>query len=463
MSEFVTPIIPTKQVFTGYKDELDFKAICIFSAIGFFLDDDTYYKGLKTLRPASIYTKDSYGNYHFKESYFKWTYNPVDRSLKDFTDEFAELFEILLKKNVGGKKVILPLSGGLDSRTLACGLSNIGADVNSYSYMFLNGHDEVSYSRKIAEVCKFPFNEYIIPSGYLWSRINDISRLNECYADFTHPRQLAWIDRHAELGEQFVLGHWGDVLFDNMGVSDNLSIDERVQFLKRSIIKKGGLELASALWNNWSLDGKFEDYLDNRLANLLKSINIGNSANAQLRAFKSLYWASRWTSVNLSVFSSVRPIYLPYYENAMCQFVCSVPEKFLADRQIQIEYLKSRGKKLAKIEWQSHRPFNLYTYKYNRFPFNTPFRVSNVIKGRLSSKRIIQRNWELQFVGDENDRNLRDWLFNNEVMSQYISPDLVKNFYQRFSNGEDVKYSHAVSTLLTISAFFKNQFKINKA
>ena len=50
-----TSIIPQKQTFVKVKNsnELDLEAICVFVAIGFFLDDDTYWKNKKILTPGS--------------------------------------------------------------------------------------------------------------------------------------------------------------------------------------------------------------------------------------------------------------------------------------------------------------------------------------------------------------------------------------------------------------------------
>ena len=57
MHQIKTPIIPIVQTFINVKDqphELDYKAISVFSALGFFLDTDTYWKDKKVLPPASI-------------------------------------------------------------------------------------------------------------------------------------------------------------------------------------------------------------------------------------------------------------------------------------------------------------------------------------------------------------------------------------------------------------------------
>ncbi|NHN26172.1 asparagine synthetase B family protein [Flavobacterium jejuense] len=449
-----TPIIPNKLLFLGERKKLHYEAICVFAATGFFLEDDTYYKEQKVLKPATSYSIEE-NRIVTEDAYFKWHYSPVERPLEQIVQEFATLFETIIKEQVLDKTVILPLSGGLDSRTQAAALYHLGNKVNSYSYEFQNGHNETHYSEKIAKACNFSFQKWQVTAGYLWDAIEDLAKINQCYSEFTHPRQMAFIDKYATMGDVFSLGHWGDVLFDDMQVADDLSNEEQVTILLKKVVKKGGLELANNLWKSWSLEGEFEDYLKNRIRVLLGEINITSNANAQIRAFKSLYWAPRWTSTNLSVFESVKPISLPYYDNRMCEFICTIPEKYLAGRQIQIEYLKLRMPALAKITWQDHRPFNLYHYKYNKFPYNFPYRVFDKLKRVVSNKKFIQRNWELQFLGKENEKELEKWLFENDCFKELINEELLKGFYLDFNQKEAVYYSHAVSMLLTLSLFTK--------
>lgn len=456
MKEIKTPIIPSKVTFLGEPKTLDVKAICVFSALGFFLDDDSYFVEQKALQPATYYRLDAQNNVQSKQSYFKWHYTPEARSLKQLTEEFAFLFEQILKEQSENKKVILPLSGGLDSRSQACGLHHIGAEVQSYSYSFEGGHKETNYSKKIAQVCGFPFQALTVPKGYLWDKVDLLAQINGCYSDFTHPRQMAFIDKYAAMGDVFSLGHWGDVLFDDMGVPDDLSFEAQVELLFKKVVKKGGLELATELWTAWNLEGTFKDYLHERLSTLLKKINIPESANAQIRAFKSVYWAPRWTSVNLSVFESQKPIAVPYYDNRLCEFICSVPEAHLAQRQIQIEYIKMRNPALAKIAWQSQKPFNLYNYHWNRTPFNVPYKIVDKAQRMLSTQKFVQRNWELQFLGTENEKHLQQYLFQNEKMNTVIPKRVTEDFYKKFQQENDVYYSHSISMLLTLSLFFSS-------
>lgn len=431
----------------GEVGEFDRKAICVFATIGFFLEKDTYYVTQRMLCLATTYQLDTHAN---TKEWFQWHYSPRKISLQQAVDEFAHLFETVIYDQVGNRKVILPLSGGLDSRTQAAALKHLKKDVHAYGYAFEDGHDETEYGKRIAKACGFPFEDWKVPNGYLWKCIEQLAHINGCYTEFTHPRQMAFVDHYAALGDVFSLGHWGDVLFDDMGVADDLPFEKQVEVVLKKIVKKGGLELGSSLWQAWGLEGDFRDYLTERVRKLLLDIDIPHSANARIRAFKSLYWAPRWTAVNLSVFESVRPITVPYFDNRMCEFICTVPEKYLAKRQIQIEYLKRRAPELARIPWQEHRPFNLYNYKWDKAPYNWPYRAVSKFKRMISSKKVIQRNWELQFLGVDNATHLEHYLFSNPTLSNWVPRDVVDRFYKNFKN-EPVYYSHPVSMLLTLS------------
>ena len=450
--QITNPIIPAKatEILTTANAELDFKAICVFTAIGFFLDDDTYWTHKKILQPASKSTIEN-NKLVKSESYFKWHYSPRNISFNEALDEFTTLFETIISEQTKGQKVILPLSGGLDSRTQAVALARIGADVNCYSYEFANGYPETTIAKKIAEICGFDFQSFTINKGYLWNVLDGLADLNKCYSDFTSPRQMAIIGEFSEMGDVFSLGHWGDVLFDSYNV-DELSHEEQVQFLTRKLLKRGGLQFATDLWNSWDLNGDFKTYFDNRISDLLSTIKIDNT-NARLRAFKSKYWAPRWTSVNLSIFESVKPIALPYYDNRMCEFICTIPEAFLKDRQLQIEYIKSRNPELAKLVWQDKRPYNLNNYKTPNMAKTYSYRILNKLN-RTSSKVIgkpyVQRNWELNFLGATNKKKLKS-VFEYSEIDTLVSAKIINKCIRDFYSKNPLENAHALNILLVLA------------
>lgn len=454
-----TSIIPDKQAFYNIpgSSDPDLKAICIFAATGFFLGNDTYFCDKKVLQPATEYETDENNFIISSNEYWQWHYAPRDISLQQATEEFAHLFEKISTEKLKNKKIILPLSGGLDSRTQAAALKG-DSNVNAYSYKFADSFDETKYGKKISEVKSFNFREYVIPKGYLWKVIDRLSEINKCYADFTNPRQMAVIDEVAKLGDAFYLGHWGDVLFDGSGVEDNISFEEQVKVIQKKIIKRGGAEFAESLWKQWGIDGSFEKYLSDRISVLLQKIKIEN-ANSRIRAFKSLYWAPRWTSVNMEVFSKYREVVLPYYDDEMCKFICTIPENLLSSRKTQIEYIKMKNPQLAEISWQNYDPLNLYNYtdfnNKSRIPSRAYKKLKRLAGEKILGKKITTRNWEIQFTGEENDKNLRMHLFDNKKLTDFISEELITEYYKKFREKDSLHYAHPVNMLLTISMFCK--------
>lgn len=450
------PIIPTHQHFVKIDapHELDLKAICIFAATGFFLGTDTYWKNLKVLPPGTENMVDENSFWLDSKPWFRWYYEPRNINFDQALDEFTALFEQICKEQAGDKPVLLPLSGGLDSRTQAVAFSKVDNPVTAYSYSFANGYPETKIARKMAAVYGYDFKELTIPHGYLWNTIDDLAELNGCYSDFTHPRQMAVLDDFKAMNGVFSLGHWGDVFFDRGAAKGTTKADIKPT-LYSLMVKKGGRELATALWEYWQLEGDFDDYLMMRIDDILKDIAI-TDVSAKVRAFKTSTWAARWTTVNHCVFEAAHPFQLPYYDERMCEFVCQTPEAFLADRLLQIEYIKKQSPQMAKITWQAQKPYNLYTYQKNKSPHNLPFRVADKVRRTVNQKRgkpLVQRNWELQFLGSENDAQLQHRIFDANL-HPFLSKELITRFYNAFRNVDAVRYAHPLSMLLTLSVWY---------
>lgn len=458
MKTVKTSIIPTHQQFVKVHapHEMDKKAICIFAATGFFLGTDTYWKDLKVLSPGTINTIDEDGFLIDSKPWFKWYHKPRDISFEVALEEFTELFENICAEQAGDKRVLLPLSGGLDSRTQAIAFSKLKNPVTAYSYSFKDGFSESGISKKVAKVYDFDFKEIIIQPGYLWPKLQDLTDLNHCYSEFTHPRQMAALDEFKKMEGVFSLGHWGDVLFDR-GAAEGTKKEKEMKHLYHKVVKQGGLELANALWSTWELEGNFDEYLKSRMQTILDDIKIENTS-ARMRAFKSTSWAPRWTTVSLSVFGAAHPYELPYYDDRMCEFICTVPEEYLADRRLQIEYIKQQSPALAKITWEAQRPYNLYNYHDNKAPHNLPYRIANKLKRIIKAKMgkpLIQRNWELQFLGMDNDEKLQGHLF-GENLHPFLPKELLARFYNKFKTGDAVTYSHPLSMLLTLAVWYRD-------
>ena len=93
----------------------------------------------------------------------------------------------------------------------------------------------------------------------------------------------------------------------------------------------------------------------------------------------------------------------------------------------------------------------------NKVPYNLPYRVADKLKRELKGafgNPHIQRNFELQFLGKDNDKKLRQYLYETSYLD-FIPETIITSFYDKFKNEDYVKYSHSVSQLLTLSLWHK--------
>lgn len=467
MTKITLPIIPINQIFYNsaskeviswpiyHNGALDYKSIATFCSLGFMLDDDTYYDDIKVCKPSTEYHINEKNQIISQQKTWNWHYSPKEGSFNKIVDEFSHLMDNLIKKKINDKSILLPLSGGLDSRTLFVPVKTKSNLILS-SYEFEEGFSETETAKELSQQFSIPLFTQKIQRGYLWNKIDELYEFNHCFTDFTHPRQVDAINNWKGLGEVILLGHWGDVLFDKQANSDNISNDEQIIQLKKKIIKSGGSELANDLWKIWSIEGSFESYITERLEKLYNNIEVDHPS-ARMRAFKSLYWAPRWTSINLSIFNKAGEIVLPYYSDEMCKFICTVSERYLEGRKIQIEYIKKNCPEAARLPWQKYNPLNLYQYQRFNQPqyfFVRALKKINRIFQRflLISPDQITRNWELQFLGDQNFTQLKKNLLGENKFNQLIPPNIIEDYLEKFQVNP-VKYAHPLSMLLTLAVF----------
>ena len=250
-------------------------------------------------------------------------------------------------------------------------------------------------------------------------------------------------------------GSIGDILFDSFEIPRTANIDGQVNKVVDLIVKPGGKEIANELWQYWNLNGSFEQSLNDNIRNKLYDIEIDNPSNC-IRAFKTVHYVRNWTNVNMKIFSEYKQVYASYHDSKMRDFICTIPESHLSNRKIQINYIKQKAPELAKIPWQNY-DLNLYEYhKFNgRYLPRRGYRYfKRIFREKILRKTpIIQRNWELQFLGEKNDKNLKKWLFESPTLYQIVPKDIVEDYYQKFKKHNSVKYSHPVSMLLTLAVW----------
>ena len=109
-----------------------------------------------------------------------------------------------------------------------------------------------------------------------------------------------------------------------------------------------------------------------------------------------------------------------------------IPEKYLADRLIQIEYIKRKSHELAQIPWQTYHPRNLYNYNQKDLIselIGTANSLRRKAKELITNRFMTMRNWEIQYLGKDNESHLREAIFNDKgIAPKEVSEEFLKYF-----------------------------------
>lgn len=431
--------------------KLDWEGITGFMAMGFFPGNTTYLEGISVLEPASYYVFDERLDMIAHKHYWEWKYNPIDRKVSEQYDELHAILASILATTTDGKKVAIPVSGGLDSRTLAGVLSknNTAKSIWAYSYGFNRGSQETKIASKIAAVTDFEFNGYVVPP-YLFHKADIITDAVELFQYIDGTRQASVLQPLQERAEVVIGGHWGDVWMDDMGMSE---MDE-MTFFNKKIIKKGSKWLLENICKPYYAN--YDSFLNNYFNNWTYNYRHIADADYRMKIFKTDQWSFRWTIPSIRMYqAAVMPV-LPFYDKRIVDFFSAIPTHVLKNRQFQVDYLKAYHPKLAAIKWQEYDS-NLYNYQQfnNR---NIAYRAVKKAQSLLTAKKQITRNWELFYLNDEGRKGLEEILLHNKPFLDIVPENIIRELMNDLYDYPNASNGYKISMLHTLARFMKKVF-----
>ena len=433
--------------------QLDWEGLATFFAFGFFLDDRTYYQDIRILQPASVYRLGADGTLKTHQRYWCWRHEVDEQRTYEQT---VEQYDALLRQAVSrclSDRVILPLSGGLDSRSLAYAMSR-GADTESYSYGYTPDSVETRIASQIAHAQEFSFQSHVI-EPYLFLRLPEIVTALHGSQDVTQARQMsvnAWVGERADA---VLTGLWGDVWCDQMGAAEGLPPDTTIEELALKRFQKRGRDwLLEHLVAPHFAQVNLPDYLLGRVGAGIAEFDSIQDVDFRIKAYKTSRWAFRWSNASLRGFALGAVPRVPYYDVDLVDFFCTVPTAFVRDRRIQIDHLKRFAPDLAAIRWQQ-AGVNLRLSPYARW-LTLPGRISGKIQRTLNHQRPIQRNWEVQFLSPGGRQQLEQHLLDGRSeLCQLVASAQINQMIEDFYADPNAANGYTVSMLLTFAAWLE--------
>ncbi|HEY4378074.1 MAG TPA: asparagine synthase-related protein, partial [Acidimicrobiales bacterium] len=341
----------------GSARTLDWEAITGFCGFGFYPADRTMFDDVRILRPATWTTFDDRGTVLSASRYWDWTYTPDGhRSDDELVDEFHDVWQRTIATQFGTRQVVVPVSGGLDSRTvLAAAVPADGSATpwraRAFTYGYTSGSAEIRISRRVARARGVEATPFVV-EPYLFDRLGEVEEAVEGFQSVSVARQAGISGPLAAMGDRVVGGHWGDVWFDSAGgSSSDGSLDSLVEIAHGKFAKRG---------RQWLLEHLCAPHLVTTPDHVLRSFlrdELGRlpdleDPDAMLRALKTDQWSFRWTLASVRAYQLGLPTLLPFYANDVVDFFQRVPSDRLGGRRLQVAYLRRHHRDLAKVTWQ---------------------------------------------------------------------------------------------------------------
>jgi len=439
--------------FAGTK-ELDWEGITGFLSMGFFPEDKTYLKTIKIFKPASCYCFNEQLQLVNYQRYWNWSHQPQEYSVNKHINKLNEVLIATLGEAIKGKRVALPISGGLDSRVLSGVTSQIlHGDVSklwSFSYGYSDTSVETIIAKQIANSRKIPFDNYVVPN-YLFDKINTITESVELFQYVDGTRQAFMNEMLDRKSDVVIGGHWGDVWMDDMGIEDDASKNEDDTLLfafRKKIIKKGSSWLMNEVCKPYIKDS--EDYLNSYFTDYINKYKYIKDPDFRMKIFKTDQWSFRWTLASIRMYQAGAFPVLPFYDRRIVELFTTIKTSEVKKRYLEVEYIKAFHPDLAKIKWQEYNS-NLYNYKFfsNR---NIAYRVADKLKRSVVKNSVVRRNWEIFYLNPAGREHLEQELLNPKF-SAIVSAGKIRQLINELYDAPSASNGYAISMLLTFSQF----------
>lgn len=295
-----------------------------FLACGYLSGSETLVEGCSVVSPASIVSFDK-GRIN-EEIYSSRTFTKSNAS-KDYQEICFDITTRMakrLKEISSGREIVIPLSGGYDSRFIVCICKMFGiSNVKCYTYG-IKGSFEASVAMEVAEKLKIPIyfiessedkwkeifqkdivKEYLIYGG----NIDSVAHLQDFFAVY-ELKKCGMVSENAI----FVPGHSGDMLAGSHFLP---------YITKNNLVK--------SVYDKYFIINVLNKKDEGKLKNILKSELCVNGINTQEECYEAIYrWNIKCRQPNY-IINSVRAYeffgyswWLPLWDDEFVRFWSSI-------------------------------------------------------------------------------------------------------------------------------------------
>lgn len=399
-----------------------------FLVTGYVTGNETLFKYIYQIRAGEyfIYNKsDGSLKTYYYHRYLHGNYlsEPDEVLLSRLDDIMLRVFKRLID-TAGGDQLVVPLSGGLDSRIIVAMLKRLGVkDVICFSYG-RKGNYEAEISRQVAEAVGYQwyFIEYTKEKMYNWYNSDEMKEYSDYAGNLTSLPHIQDYFAVKELKEKglisekavFVPGHSGDMLAGSWIPDDSSSKLDNYNRFFEYIIKRH-----YSLWNwNVMANKEFESVFQtkiNRSINNIHSSDFDDFVNAmELFNFNERQAKFIVNSVRVYEHYNYR-WWLPFWDNELIDFFKEVSLK---------ERINCRLYRLYVTEILFTNGLSNLCHIFCTTPFSPPKQFTDKINLFFKS---IQNRYLIRSVYDKNSLFVRTFIHIDKIFKSPFLNTVFKN------------------------------------
>lgn len=340
-----------------------------FLVTGFVTGRDTLFDGIEQIQAGEFLLHDKrtgktdlYPHYQYRhEEIFSVSEEQmIERMDEVCTNVFKRLIETTVDQ---GKHIVVPLSGGLDSRILVAMLKRLGVeDVTCFTYGIRNNR-ESRFSKEVAGALGYPwyFVEYTAAKWeetYRSPELTELLRYSGNLSALPHVQDLPAVRELKKQGiipetSVFVPGHGADVLSGckiphSYDLRGGCTAEEAVHYV---------LADHHSYWD-WGNDGPLKRIFEERVRAIIPAVRAGDRESGA-NAIEYFDYRERQAKY---IINSVRTYEyygyewrIPFWDNELIDFFMKVPLPYRITQRLYKQFARERVftgdlKKLKYIE-----------------------------------------------------------------------------------------------------------------
>ena len=364
----VKSIIQDKSI----KRKINWKAWTDFFAFEWVAGDDTFFKNIYAMPNASILIfkkgKSSIKKY--------WDYSEIKIDYKHSEEYFLEQTEKLINNamiklvgSLNGQRIIVPLSGGNDSRTIACTLARNNVKFRAISTTQLTPKADldldfskrvsqhIGIDRKVVKLNEYIYKNFFIKTFlltdgmapcHIWSNplITSLPKASIVFdgiaGDVLIGRDLFMSEKDQQMSKSFKGNKLAKLFFRNMGGGKKILIAK--------LLRKRAL---SQLHTEKSIKS-----IETNLSKIRDSPNKATEFFIKNRTRRAI------CAYSFNMLNSISETFCPFTENELVEFVLSIPPEITICYKFYNKLVKKMFPSISKIPTTRAKPLKINWEKY---------------------------------------------------------------------------------------------------